>query len=85
MRESEMFNYSNRVEQLKKLQAELQEEVQRDIEATKMFLEAPERMQNMDTYDGWKHRGVSVRKGETAHKIGGQNLFHFTQTTGFGI
>lgn len=80
-----MFNYQEALEWVQKAQVSLQVEVEKDIEATRKFMEDAARIQNMDTYVGWQERGFNVLRGQTAHDIAGKKLFHFTQTTGMSI
>lgn len=80
-----MYDYKAHIEKLKALKEEMEKSIELDLYAAEIHSVISERDSNLDTYRGWQVRGVNVRKGEKAHSINGENLFHFTQTTGFTV
>ena len=77
-----MFNYQDRLRQVRQAQANLEDQIAQDVhdfeQARKMLVQTV----TVATYQQWEVMGFSVRKGQKAHMLSdGTKVFHITQTT----
>lgn len=60
---------------------QIKEELHKDVESDFEAFSRQKYGVTVATFDGWRSYGRTVRKGESARKINGVNVFHITQTT----
>lgn len=79
-----MYDFEAQIARIKEAQKEHEDNVYRDLGIWERSQRSIATHLKVATFDTWRALGVSVRRGEQAHKVNGVCVFHRTQTTAVG-